>query len=116
MVYSFFYNKKCFIVLLNCYIIYSMPSNLVQKNLAPLGELSVSLENTGSVEFQIVGLTHRIGYLSSHIKKHKHDHATKRSIVILVNQRKKLMKYYNRKNPEALAKLTAILDIRNTAI
>ena len=92
-----------------------MSSNVIQKNLAPLSELSVSLKNTGSVEFQILGLTHRISYLSNHIKKHKHDHATKRSIVILVNQRKKLMKYYNRKNPEALSKLTKVLDIRNTA-
>ena len=92
-----------------------MPSNTLLKNLSSLSEVGVDLSNTGCPEYQITVLTHRIAYLSNHIKKHKKDHNTKRGLLVLVSRRKSMMKYLQRKNPEALSKITQKLDIRNTA-
>lgn len=49
--------------------------------------------NTGSAEGQIALFTFRIDHLTDHLKQHKHDYATERSLVLLVGKRKKLLNY-----------------------
>ncbi|WP_193104204.1 30S ribosomal protein S15 [Brachybacterium sp. FME24] len=49
--------------------------------------------DTGSPEVQAALLTHRITYLTEHLKTHKHDHHSRRGLMLLVGQRKRLMKY-----------------------
>ena len=49
--------------------------------------------DTGSPEVQIALLSHRINYLTEHLKTHKHDHHSRRGLMLLVGQRKRLLKY-----------------------
>jgi small subunit ribosomal protein S15 len=49
--------------------------------------------DTGSPEVQIAMLTRRINQLTEHLKKHKHDHHSRRGLLILVGQRRRLLAY-----------------------
>jgi small subunit ribosomal protein S15 len=49
--------------------------------------------DTGSPEVQIAMLTTRINQLTEHLKTHKHDHHSRRGLLILVGQRRRLLAY-----------------------
>ena len=49
--------------------------------------------DTGSPEVQIAMLTRRINQLTEHLKLHKHDHHSRRGLLILVGQRRRLLAY-----------------------
>lgn len=49
--------------------------------------------DTGSPEVQIALLTKRISHLTEHLKVHKHDHHTRRGLLMLVGQRRRLLNY-----------------------
>ena len=69
-------------------------------------------KDTGSSEVQIALLTARIRSLTDHAKEYKKDNHSRRGLVLLVSQRKKLLKYLRRTNPESYIKLTQELAIR----
>jgi small subunit ribosomal protein S15 len=50
-------------------------------------------QDTGSPEVQIALLTRRISDLTGHLKTHKHDHHSRRGLLILVGQRRRLLQY-----------------------
>ena len=52
--------------------------------------------DTGSPEVQVALLTHRINHLTEHLKVHKHDHHSRRGLLLLVGQRRRLLKYLQR--------------------
>jgi small subunit ribosomal protein S15 len=54
--------------------------------------------NTGNTEVQVALLTYRIECLSAHLRINKKDHATRRSLVTMVGQRKSLLQYYMRRD------------------
>ena len=68
--------------------------------------------DTGSTEVQVAILTHRISELTEHLKIHKKDKHTRRGLVALVSQRKKLLKYLVRSDSGAYLKLVKELSIR----
>ena len=49
--------------------------------------------DTGSPEVQIALLTGRISHLTEHLKEHKHDHHSRRGLLLLVGQRRRLLNY-----------------------
>ncbi|MDO9377554.1 MAG: 30S ribosomal protein S15 [Nocardioidaceae bacterium] len=49
--------------------------------------------DTGSPEVQIALLTGRIAHLTEHLKEHKHDHHSRRGLLLLVGQRRRLLNY-----------------------
>ena len=49
--------------------------------------------DTGSPEVQIALLSHRIAHLTDHLKTHKHDHHSRRGLLLLVGQRRRLLNY-----------------------
>jgi small subunit ribosomal protein S15 len=49
--------------------------------------------DTGSPEVQVALLTHRINHLTEHMKQHKHDHHSRRGLLLLVGQRRRLLNY-----------------------
>ena len=49
--------------------------------------------DTGSPEVQIAMLTRRINQLTEHLKNHKHDHHSRRGLLILVGQRRRMLAY-----------------------
>ena len=53
-----------------------------------------TVENdTGSPEVQVAMLTKRIAYLTEHLKMHKHDHHSRRGLLLLVGRRRRLLGY-----------------------
>ena len=49
--------------------------------------------DTGSPEVQIAMLTHRINHLTEHLKEHKHDHHSRRGLLLMVGRRRRLLNY-----------------------
>ncbi len=68
--------------------------------------------DSGSAEAQIALLTQRIRDLTEHVKVHKKDKHTRHGLVKLVSQRKKMIKYLIKTNPESYIKLIKDLGIR----
>lgn len=68
--------------------------------------------DTGSPEVQIAILTTRIEQLTEHLKIHKHDEHSRRGLLKLVGQRRRHLKYLNRKNPESYRQLIQKLGLR----
>ena len=70
------------------------------------------IKDTGSTEVQVAILSHRISELTEHLKIHKKDKHTRRGLVALVSQRKKLLKYLFRSDSDSYLKLVKELSIR----
>ena len=58
-----------------------------------ISEYGAKEGDTGSPEVQIAMLTTRINQLTEHLKTHKHDHHSRRELLILVGQRRRLLAY-----------------------
>jgi small subunit ribosomal protein S15 len=69
-------------------------------------------KDTGSASVQIALLTTRISGLTGHLNKHKKDFSTRRSLLKLAGQRRRLMKYFNRINPQAYTELIKNLELK----
>ncbi|GAB1433547.1 30S ribosomal protein S15 [Spirochaetota bacterium] len=69
-------------------------------------------KNTGSTEAQIALISERISQLTEHFKVNKKDTNSKRGLLILVGQRRKLLKYLQRRDIEKYRALTDKLGIR----
>jgi small subunit ribosomal protein S15 len=68
--------------------------------------------DTGSSEVQIALLTSRIEYLTNHFKIHKKDHHSRRGLLKLVGQRRRLLNYLKRKDIEKYRTVIKELGIR----
>jgi small subunit ribosomal protein S15 len=68
--------------------------------------------DTGSPEVQIALLSERIGYLTEHFKSHKKDHHSRRGLLKLVGQRRRLLNYLREKNLDRYRSLIQELGIR----
>ena len=69
-------------------------------------------KDTGSPEVQIAILSNRIGYLTEHFKTHAKDHHSRRGLLKLVGQRRKLLDYVKSKNKERYDTVIGRLGIR----
>lgn len=68
--------------------------------------------DTGSPEVQVALLTNRINDLQSHFGEHKHDHHSRRGLLKMVNQRRKLLDYLKRKDVSRYQDLISRLGLR----
>jgi small subunit ribosomal protein S15 len=68
--------------------------------------------DTGSPEVQIALLTERITHLTEHFKTHAKDHHSRRGLLKLVGQRRRLLDYLKSKNVDRYRKLIDTLGIR----
>ncbi|MCB0519924.1 MAG: 30S ribosomal protein S15 [Lewinellaceae bacterium] len=71
-----------------------------------------SEKNTGSTEGQIALFTYRIQKLSDHLRDLKKDHATRRSLLMMVGRRKRLLEYLKKKDINKYRDLIKELGIR----
>ncbi len=69
-----------------------MPLNTATKQTI-IAEYATTEGDTGSPEVQVAMLTSRINQLTEHLKMHKHDHHSRRGLLLLVGQRRRLLKY-----------------------
>ena len=68
--------------------------------------------DTGSPEVQVAMLTRRISDLTAHLREHKHDHHTRRGLLLLVGRRKRLLKYLEKTDINRYRALIARLGLR----
>lgn len=75
-------------------------------------EYQVGEGDTGSPEVQVALLTANIGQLQGHFKSHSQDHHSRRGLIRMVNQRRKLLDYLRRKDTARYANLIKRLGLR----
>ncbi len=68
--------------------------------------------DTGSPEVQVALLTERINHLTEHLRTHKHDHHSRRGLLMMVGKRRRLLNYLIREDVERYRKLIAALGLR----
>ncbi|PSF08176.1 30S ribosomal protein S15 [Marinobacter fuscus] len=68
--------------------------------------------DTGSPEVQVALLTANINKLQDHFKANKQDHHSRRGLIRMVNQRRKLLDYLKRKNADRYLELIQRLGLR----
>jgi len=69
-------------------------------------------DDTGSPEVQVGLLTHRISYLTEHLKVHKKDHHSRRGLLMLVGRRRRLLNYVKNKNVKRYRTIIEVLGLR----
>ena len=68
--------------------------------------------DTGSPEVQIALLTRRINHLTEHLREHKHDHHSRRGLLMLVGQRRRMLNYLEKSDLEGYRALIKELGLR----
>ena len=79
---------------------------------ATIAEHRLHETDTGSPEVQVALLTERINHLTEHLKFHKKDHHSRRGLLMLVGQRRRLLDYLRRNDVERYRALIAKLGLR----
>ena len=69
--------------------------------------------DTGSPEVQVSILTRRINQLTEHLKTHKHDLHSRRGLMMMVGQRRRLLAYLSKTSPDRYRVLIAKLGLRH---
>ncbi|HEY4094019.1 MAG TPA: 30S ribosomal protein S15 [Baekduia sp.] len=80
-----------------------------QEIVAKFGE---SAEDTGNTRVQVALLTARINDLTEHLREHKKDHHSRRGLLMLVGQRRRLLNYQAKNDLEGYRALIAELGLR----
>lgn len=84
----------------------------VQEKLAIVKAYGQGDNDTGSPEVQVALLSANIDKLQSHFSDHKQDHHSRRGLIRMVNQRRKLLDYLKRKDANRYAQLIGKLGLR----
>jgi small subunit ribosomal protein S15 len=77
-----------------------------------IGEFKTHEGDTGSPEVQIALLSNRITYLTEHFRTHKKDHHSRRGLLKIVGQRRRLLDYLKQKDVERYRSIIQKLGIR----
>ena len=77
-----------------------------------INKFKVHETDTGSSQVQIAILTEEIKQLTEHLKKHKHDHSSRRGLLKKVSERRRLLKYLQKEDAKAFDELAKILKLR----
>jgi small subunit ribosomal protein S15 len=77
-----------------------------------IAEHAASEGDTGSPEVQVALLTRRINELTEHLRAHKHDHHSRRGLLLLVGRRRRLLKYLASKDITRYRALIQKLGLR----
>jgi small subunit ribosomal protein S15 len=77
-----------------------------------MDEYATTAGDTGSPEVQVAMLSRRISDLTEHLKEHKHDHHSRRGLLLLVGQRRRLLNYLADTDINRYRKLIERLGLR----
>ena len=77
-----------------------------------VGKYGRDEHDTGSTEVQVALLTARINELTEHLREHKKDHHSRRGLLMLVGQRRRLLNYLNRRNVYRYRQIVQELGLR----
>ena len=75
-------------------------------------EFRIHERDTGSADVQIALLTQRINHLTDHLQKNNKDHSSRRGLLVLVGQRRRLLDYLHRTDSKRYQALTKKLKLR----
>lgn len=75
-------------------------------------QFRIHANDTGSPEVQIALLSERINYLTTHLKSHVKDHASRRGLIMMVNKRRRLLDYLIRRDPDRYREIVERLSLR----
>ena len=78
-----------------------------------LAKNQIHKNDTGSPEAQIALLSGRLVQLNAHFKAHKKDHSSRRGLLIMVAQRRRLLTYLRKNDPERYKSVLQKLGIRH---
>lgn len=84
----------------------------VEKKLAVIASHKRHDNDTGSPEVQIAILTERINYLTDHLRVHKKDHHSRRGLLKMVGQRRRLLNYLRNQSVDRYREILAKLGLR----
>ena len=85
---------------------------MVNKKTKIIDSLKTNSADVGSSEVQIGLLSEKIGDLTDHFKKNKNDKHSTRGLLFAVNQRKRLLEYLKKNNPESYKNILTKLNLR----
>ena len=77
-----------------------------------ISEYKLHERDTGSADVQVAVLTERINHLTEHLKINKKDHSSRRGLLIMVGQRRRLLDYLQSKDVSRYQALTKKLKLR----
>ena len=86
----------------------------VERKAELVDEYGLKAGDTGSPEVQVAILTERIKNLTEHMKEHKHDFHSRRGLLIMVGQRRRLLDYVKRKEEGRYQSLIERLGLRRS--
>jgi small subunit ribosomal protein S15 len=87
--------------------------SLTQERKAELiGQFGENEKDTGNTRVQVALLTQRINDLTEHLREHKKDHHSRRGLLMLVGQRRRLLNYLQKKDLEGYRSLIRELGLR----
>jgi len=77
-----------------------------------IGEFRLHEKDTGSADVQIALLTQRINHLTEHLQKNLKDHSSRRGLLVMVGQRRRLLDYLHTTDANRYASVTKKLKLR----
>ncbi|MCU0787959.1 MAG: 30S ribosomal protein S15 [Verrucomicrobia bacterium] len=80
---------------------------------ANIADFQLHERDTGSADVQIASLTEKINHLTEHLQIHKKDHSSRRGLLIMVGERRKLLDYVQNKDQARYQTLTKKLKLRH---
>ncbi len=83
-----------------------------EKKLATVRQYQLHEKDSGSAEVQVALLTERINQMTEHLKVHEHDHHSRRGLLKLVGQRRRLLTYLSNNDVKRYRQLIARLGLR----
>ena len=89
-----------------------MMSITAERKQVVIKEFGKKTGDTGSTEVQIAILTERINNLTEHLKGHKKDFHSRRGLLVMVGQRRRLLDYLRRKNLSSYQEILQKLELR----
>jgi small subunit ribosomal protein S15 len=89
-----------------------MPAMTAEEKREIVERFGKSENDTGATEVQVALLTRRINHLTEHLREHKHDHHSRRGLLMLVGQRRRLLNYFQKKDLEGYRGLIRELGLR----
>jgi small subunit ribosomal protein S15 len=83
-----------------------------ERKTALINQYALKVGDTGSPEVQVAMLTRRISDLTEHLKMHKHDHHSRRGLLLMVGRRRRLLRYLEATDIERYRSLIKRLGLR----
>ena len=78
-----------------------------------INEFKLHIKDTGSADVQIALLTQRISHLTEHLQTNKKDHSSRRGLLIMVGQRRRLLDYLHNTDTSRYQAITKKLKLRH---